>query len=235
MRCPVCNGPLDSVGWLRNPDVQVGDEAWGSWGEIGSGACYLRCTHSDGVIQEQLSGLSGLSAGDTMLLKDFWQIEGREEALAAIQDLLAVWNGVAAIYGGYGVGKTFLLKALVNEAVAVGITAVYHNLPRLLEILRESYGKDATMGQSQILDRLYTVRVLAIDELDKARMSEWAQERLFMVLEHRYSRADTLATAVSFNDWEQVPPYLLSRFSQFKMVKIDCADLRPMAEEELPF
>jgi hypothetical protein len=70
---------------------------------------------------------------------------------------------------------------------------------------------------------------LAIDEIDQARMTEFAEEFRFDFFDERYRQAVNGVTVTLFasqTDTDQLPDPLRSRFSQFPVVHNAAGDAR---------
>lgn len=194
---------------------------------------------SGGILSERLRELSGLSP--EMLgwtLWDFFKLDGRSDALAVAEKFAAEPAGWVTFWGGYGTGKTYLLAAVVNACRKSGIAASYHVLPELLNQLRATYDDDSDVKFDALLDRLKTVTVLALDEMDKARGTAWVLETVFGILDYRYRHLRTLGTVLAQNeDPVQVEgsplAYLYSRQhdGRFEVVQIQGGDVRPLMGE----
>lgn len=139
--------------------------------------------------------------------------------------------GMLAVYGGYGNGKSTLLKAIVNEAVQQGVEARYITMTEVLAYAREAFDSQ-TAGDSDYgrIMRLTEVPLLAVDELDKARTSEYTREVQNYLFDARYRFSHVYGTVVAWNG--NIPslglPALASRLQEFEMVENNDADMRPL-------
>jgi len=112
--------------------------------------------------------------------------------LGQIADYLESWDGTRGLIltGGYGVGKTGLLaaalRALVTDHPSLWDVPLHFALAAdLLDLLRQGYeAGDA----AQRLARVRSARLLALDDLGAEKPTEWVQERLLMIANHRYER-----------------------------------------------
>jgi len=98
------------------------------------------------------------------------------------------------LMGGAGVGKTYLLCACLHELIfRHGVPAQFRDFFHLLSDLRSGYSQDKP--ESELIQPLVDVEVLAIDELGKGRNTPWEQNILDVIISHRYnSRKTTLFT-----------------------------------------
>lgn len=155
------------------------------------------------------------------------------EVLTAAQAFLADPAPLFYLWGGSGNGKTLLLKALVNEFNQLGRAAVYTKFTRLLWWMRQVFGDDGDR-ESYVdrYERIKCVPVLAIDELDKANLTAFAQEFQFDFLDERYEsglRGDGCTVFASNTPPGELPGYLRSRVTDGRCLVVENRgeDLRP--------
>jgi DNA replication protein DnaC len=143
--------------------------------------------------------------------------EGSRQLMEETRRMLERPFGMLTVWGGPGNGKTLALQVLVNAWLTREQSAVYLRLADLLEFLRAGYDPDSSLKLSARYQSLATVGLLAIDEFDKARITDWGREWLFTLMDDRYRfgrerGADRRHTVLAMNDDpETLPVYLLSR------------------------
>lgn len=151
-----------------------------------------------------------------------------EAARQFVQDGCA---GFLTIHGGYGNAKTTLLKAIVNECVSKGLSARYITMTEVMAYAREAFEsqKQGDTDYGRITD-LAKVHVLVVDELDKARVSEYAREVQVHLFDARYRKSHAVGTVVAWNgEFDGIDlPSVLSRLSQFVVIRNDDPDMRPL-------
>lgn len=180
--------------------------------------------------QRYLTALCGLS-GD-MLTWDFEntrRMKSNAQAYDAAKRLAHAPQWFLTLSGDYGVGKTRLLAAIVNEARKAGRTAVYTTTSELLDHLRATYAPGANTTFDGLLDKLTTCTVLALDEFDRYSPTEWAQEKFFQLIERRYRRGDECLTCFATNArLDDLPQYVTSRMQDRRshVFELVGADLR---------
>lgn len=91
-------------------------------------------------------------------------------------------NGLL-ILGTVGTGKTHLAASIANYLVEKGIPTQFGTFIDYLESIKREY--DA-IGQKEELSRLKNTLMLVIDDLGKEKWSEWTQQVLFDIVNHRY-------------------------------------------------
>jgi DNA replication protein DnaC len=100
-------------------------------------------------------------------------------------------HGLVFLYGGFGQGKSLILKIAAAMAVNQGKRAAYANLAGVLDDIRSAYDERENK-MTELVRRMEwwtSLDVLAIDELDKVGQTDWAKERIFQLLDARYQRA----------------------------------------------
>jgi DNA replication protein DnaC len=103
-------------------------------------------------------------------------------------------GGSFFLIGDWGVGKTHLLAASVNEAVKAGVSTVFFSVPWLLQMIRDDLFSNRPIG---VMDIVSEVEYLALDDLGKEKPTDTVQEKLFMILDRR--EIGGLRTSVTSN------------------------------------
>lgn len=104
------------------------------------------------------------------------------------------------LLGGVGTGKTGLGVALVREASLRGMTHRFGTAADILDAMRPRHddaSKPDTMAAEYALRSLQTVDLLLLDDLGAEKQTDWAAERLYLVINGRYERE--LPTIVTSN------------------------------------
>jgi DNA replication protein DnaC len=124
------------------------------------------------------------------------------------------------LVGGVGVGKTHLALAVANAALDEGIAVLFATVPDLLDHLRAAYAPDAAIVYDELFERMRKADLLVLDDLGTQRSSPWADEKLFQLLNHRYSHR--LSTIITMNEkaWRHLDTRLQSRLSDRRLVEI---------------
>lgn len=129
----------------------------------------------------------------------------RHPAVAQVRHLVAEQDSAMRqnlmLIGPVGTGKTGLLAAALHEVAARWAQSPHntHRLaftsgPDLMAALRAGFDDDTYHAQ---LYRFMTIRLLAVDDLGAERPTEWVQEQLFTIINHRYEHH--LATWITSN------------------------------------
>lgn len=177
--CPECHTPAD-VG-LFKMDVPPGHEQFGK---------LIKCDnefHAETRLK-RMAAISQLGPEDIKRrLSDITRSPGNEKMLDAAQDILERGYGWLYIFGGPGNAKSEVLKAIVNQMNETGKgPAIYTTLSNILDYIRAGYGAGDYPAR---FETLKTCPVLAVDEMDKIKDSDWVNEFRFKFLDARYMSA----------------------------------------------
>jgi DNA replication protein DnaC len=104
-------------------------------------------------------------------------------------------NGVLALYGGFGTGKTHLLAAVTNAHVASGLTCLFASVVSLFDAIGERL--EHRQDYHDLLRRAIQTPLLALDDIDKLKPSEFREETLYKLLNGRCTAG--LPLAISSN------------------------------------
>lgn len=210
--CPECGG----VGYVRY-EVPVGHPRFGK---------LERCSRAQiPVIKQSLQAGEidprvGLTPDELRNLS--WDLVKRgvnqaDRACEVTRRAYMSGHGTVFIYGGYGQGKSLVLKIAVATALNEGKRAAYANLAGVLDDIRTAYDERENK-MTELVRRMEwwaSLDVLAIDELDKVGQTEWARERIFQLMDARYQRAvrqEALTViAANYQSTDELSGYLKSR------------------------
>jgi DNA replication protein DnaC len=138
-----------------------------------------------------------------------------ERALAFAQNPL----GWMILKGGYGCGKTHLAAAIANCRLSLGHAALFINTPDLLDHLRATYGPNSLTSYDQRFEQVRNAPLLILDDLGSQSNTEWAQEKLYQIFNHRYNAR--LPTVITTNEeLESIEIRIRSRMVDPSLVQI---------------
>lgn len=199
--CGIADAICGGLGMVRY-DVPVGDPRWGKM---------FRCPNfpveRDTERQSRLRELSNLGALSDKRFEDFLvnlpgytpaERDSLSHALDRAQEFADNPAGKwLLLEGTYGSGKTHLAAAIGNARLTHGEFVLFVTTPDLLDHLRVSYTDDAEAGYDETFERIRSCDLLILDDLGVENPSAWAKEKLFQLLNHRYTHR--LATVITTN------------------------------------
>lgn len=108
------------------------------------------------------------------------------------------------IFGGYGSGKTHLAAAIANALIDRGIPVLFGTFADHLEKIREEFDKT---GQKKYQSMMKNTPMLVLDDLGKEKLTDWAREILFNVINYRYEHKLPFILTTNFNE-KQLDSYI---------------------------
>lgn len=164
---------------------------------------------------------------------NFEPVDGVLEALAAAQDFAEGQLVSLVLVGKTGVGKTHLAVA-AGRARAMGRQGsqlLFFNVPLFLDKIRATYGESRQVqeqDEASLMGAAQCCPIAIIDDLGAQRDTTWAAERLYCIVDGRYSAdlATIVTTNVQPDDWE---PRVRSRLTDrrgARLVYITAQDYR---------
>ena len=116
-------------------------------------------------------------------------------------------NGLI-ITGKSGVGKTHLATAILNKLTEKDMLVLMGRLILLLDVIKDTF-KDFSSKEKDIIELYSKVDMLIIDDLGTERISSWALEKLYTIIENRNENKLPIIVTTRFNKAS-----LLDRFYQ---------------------
>jgi DNA replication protein DnaC len=150
------------------------------------------------ALKKETFGWLGKSWSDAGLeAKTFANFEAhrQREAFDTVQSFPDIMRGTLVLHGAYGTGKTHLLAALCNALNEQDKSCLFTSATKLFSAIQDQVGR----GQSYIslLNRAMHTPLLVIDDIDKAKATDFRQEVYFSIIDERTRRE--LPTAISTN------------------------------------
>jgi len=128
-------------------------------------------------------------------------------------------DGWLVLKGGYGCGKTHLAAAIANHCINEGRPVVFVNTPDLLDHLRATYSPNSATGYDEQFEQVRNSPILIMDDLGSQANTEWAQEKLYQIFNHRYNAH--LPTVITTNEeLEAIETRIRSRMVDPSLVQI---------------
>jgi len=230
--CPICGG----VGYVRR-ERPIDDPEFGKL-EL----CDCSREKARQLAMQRLEQVSNLDAFQHLTFETF-KASGRsgthdanktlEVAYNTAKNFAEHLNGWLLLQGGYGTGKTHLAAAVANFVLSLGFPVLFLTVPDLLDWLRETYEAGEDESYSERFEEIRDVRLLVLDDLGTQNATPWACEKLYQIINHRYSLK--LPTLVTTNqDLSEIDPRIASRLQDRELVSkvvISAGDYRnPVAE-----
>lgn len=202
--CPICGG----LGWYS------GGERLALCPNVDPLKVYPASRYGLSEEERALEWKAVLAFNNTML------------ARKAVEDTLKRGYGWVYLWGPPGLGKTLTLKIAVAEMLRDRKQAAYCRMAEILDDLRAAFdAKNPSEESQRKLDWWADLPVLAVDEFDRVRATEYAAERRFLLMDRRYEQAlreKSITIMASNIDPMQLESYLYDRIAdgRFKVVKL---------------
>ena len=216
--CPHCGG----LGYVI-PDVPPVDPRFGKAVACTCRAAEREMARLDGLLKlSQLGALQDCTF-DSFLPEGHGLTPGKQLNLKLAYDRALTYaqkpDGWLVLKGGYGCGKTHLAAAIANQRIAMGHPALFVNTPDLLDHLRATFSPNSPTGYDERFEQIRNTPLLILDDLGAQSNSDWAQEKLYQIFNHRYN--SRLATVVTTNlELEAIEIRIRSRMVDPSLVQV---------------
>lgn len=120
-------------------------------------------------------------------------------------------RGWLVLMGSNGTGKTHLAAAIANYQIEQGQTdAMLVVVPDFLDYLRAAFSPQSNIPYDRRFDEVKKAPLLVLDDLGTESATPWAKEKLFQLLNYRYSAV--LPTVLTTSaDPTEIEPWLRTR------------------------
>ena len=184
--CAVCG----DVRWLR-VEVPVGHP---SFGKAVPCSCQRRGDDPSRVARlQRYSNMGPLTRSTFQVTRP----EGKS-AKAEDQELFRQGYEIATAYaedprgwlvltGPSASGKTHLAAAIANSVLGRGLAVFFVFVPDLLDHLRSAFSPSSDISFDQLFEQVRSAPFLVLDDLGGHSSTPWAQEKLYQILNFRYS------------------------------------------------
>ncbi len=224
--CEVC----DNLGIVYK-DVEVGHPDFGK--AFPCPACWRGAERRKKYIRK-ISHLEAYQdkTFETFLLDPHWLTQPQVFHLRGVYDEVVRYaetvQGWLVLAGGYGTGKTHLAAAVAHECIRRNEYIIFTTVPDLLDNLRASYAPESENSYGQQFEHMRNVQVLVLDDLGTESGTQWAQEKLYQLIDHRYNHKlpTIITTNVALTELEpRIASRLLDR-SLSTVITINVPDYR---------
>lgn len=178
-------------------------------------------------------------------LKTFERLPGTEQAWSAIckftyrhEDMTELtdeeWTNYDSghhfltLAGKFGTGKTRLaIGAAMHVCQELEEWVIYWQVAELLEALRDSLRADD--GEyTKILKATQECELLVLDDIGAQKATEWANERLDSLVDHRYIHSKRTIFTTNAANAEDLGGRIASRIQEGEVVILKCQDYRKL-------
>ena len=187
--------------------------------------------------ERQLVDICGLHGPELDIsIDDLKPITGKTNAIKTARLLIQhnpqYVTGFVTFYGSFGVGKTYMTKAIINHFRLAGVMSVYARMADILAEVRATFGDNTRGATEYLIDQYRGYKVLAVDEIDRIKLTEWAAEIVFRLMDARYEARNEILTVIctNSNPFEPAPEwaYLASRMTGGTAVEVGGVDMRQL-------
>lgn len=216
--CPYCGG----LGYTI-PDVPPVHPNFGR-----AVTCTCRAVDQEMARMDNLFKLSQLGAltactFDAFIPDGIGLNEGKKLNLKLAYDRTRTFadepTGWLVLKGGFGCGKTHLAAAIANHRLEMGHPALFISVPDLLDHLRSTFGPGSSVSYDRRFDQVRNTPLLVLDDLGSQSNTDWAQEKLYQIFNHRYNAK--LPTIITTNEeLEAIEIRIRSRMVDPSLVQI---------------
>ena len=125
-----------------------------------------------------------------MNLENFYFDSSNKYVLDIVNDYInknkdAMKSDSLIIMGKSDTGKTHLAAAIANKLIENDKIVLMERLTNLLDRIRETY-ENNTKSENELIEIYSNVDMLVIDDLGTEKISSWALEKLYTIIQNRY-------------------------------------------------
>ena len=102
------------------------------------------------------------------------------------------------ITGESGLGKTHLAASIANKLIKNGKIVLMGRLTTLLDMLKETF-RDNTKSENELIELYSNVDMIIIDDLGTEKISNWALEKLYTIIQNRNEKGLPIIITTRFD------------------------------------
>ena len=114
---------------------------------------------------------------------------------------------ILTIRGGVGTGKTHLLQAIGWVSLDAGRQPKFVSVARYLDKLRATFADDSPVSFEAVYRPLEAAQILLLDDIGAERLTNWGQEQLYKIVNHRYQERLPMAVSMNLDEKQAVDIY----------------------------
>jgi DNA replication protein DnaC len=214
--CPICK----DFGFVRK-DVPVGDPDFGR-------AIPCECRRDE--VRDRLRRRSQIGALADRNFETFEPKGSTRERQQLAHALDACRNYAEhpspswlLLCGPPACGKTHLAAAIANRQIELGTEVFFSVVPDLLDHLRATFAPGGDVSYDELFETVRSSQLLVLDDLGTQSSTQWAREKLFQILNYRYTA--NLPTVITTNETiSQLDERLRARLDHAWRVDVISAD-----------
>jgi DNA replication protein DnaC len=202
--CPICRG----AGFVRM-DAPVGHPNFGRLIP-----CDCKIEEQEERWRREYEELSNLDRLEDWTFETFDpDVPGVREAYEVCVEFSENPDGWVYLVGKYGCGKTHLAAAIANSLLAnQRMRVLFVVVPDLLDHLRAAFAPDQLQSYDSRFQAVRNADLLVLDDLGTENATPWAREKLYQLMNYRYSnRRPTVIT--SNRNMDELDGRIASRLS----------------------
>ncbi|OGN92069.1 MAG: hypothetical protein A2Z70_03215 [Chloroflexi bacterium RBG_13_48_17] len=114
-------------------------------------------------------------------------------------------EGWLILVGVNGCGKTHLAAAIANHLRREGKSVLFIVVTDLLDYLRSTFNPESRVSYDELFERIKKAPVLILDDFGEQAATQWAQEKLYQLINYRYNArlATVITTCLSLDEIER--------------------------------
>ena len=131
---------------------------------------------------------------------DEGQLRALEKSRYFVESFPTIETGILFM-GPCGVGKTHIAVGILRALILnKGVPGLFVDFRDLLKEIQETYNRVNVLSASQILQPIFGVEVLVLDDLGASKPTDWVRDTLAHIINKRYNDEKTTLFTTNFGD-----------------------------------